>query len=68
VGSIEVGKDADLVVFTSPPLSVYSRPEMVFIDGQLYWSRERDRQRQRAVESEKKRLQALDEAEGAHER
>jgi imidazolonepropionase-like amidohydrolase len=63
VGSIEVGKDADLVVFPAPPLSVYARPEMVFIDGQLYWSRERDRQRQLAVESEKKRLQALDEAE-----
>jgi imidazolonepropionase-like amidohydrolase len=68
VGSIEVGKDADLVLFTSPPLSVYSRPEMVFIDGQLYWSRERDRQRQQAVASEKRRLQALDEAEVAHER
>jgi imidazolonepropionase-like amidohydrolase len=65
VGSIEVGKDADLVVFASPPLSVYSRPEMVFIDGQLYWSRERDRQRQQAVESEKKRLQALDAEEAA---
>jgi hypothetical protein len=36
---------------------------MVFIDGQLYWSRERDRQRQQAVESEKRRLGALDEAE-----
>jgi imidazolonepropionase-like amidohydrolase len=65
VGSIEVGKDADLVLFASPPLSVYSRPEMVFIDGQLYWTRERDRQRQQALESEKKRLIALDEAEPA---
>ena len=63
VGSIEVGKDADLVVFGQQPLSVYARPEMVFIDGQLYWSRERDQKRQQAVESEKKRLQALDEAE-----
>jgi imidazolonepropionase-like amidohydrolase len=65
VGSIEVGKDADLVVFATPPLSVYSRPEMVFIDGQLYWSQERDRQRQKAVAAEKRRLLALDEAEAA---
>jgi imidazolonepropionase-like amidohydrolase len=65
VGSIEVGKDADLVVFTQPPLSVYARPEMVFIDGRLYWSRERDAQRQKAIEAEKKRLQALDEADAA---
>ena len=63
VGSIEVGKDADLVIFPTPPLSVYSRPEMVFIDGQLYFSRERDRQRQQAVEAEKRRLLALDEAD-----
>jgi imidazolonepropionase-like amidohydrolase len=63
VGSIEVGKDADLVIFPAPPLSVYARPDMVFIDGQLYFSRERDRQRQQAVEAEKRRLVQLDEAD-----
>ena len=40
VGSIDVGKDADLVVYNHYPLSVYAVPEMVFIDGKLYWSRE----------------------------
>jgi imidazolonepropionase-like amidohydrolase len=63
VGSIEVGKDADLVLFPTPPLSVYARPDMVFIDGQLYFSRERDRQRQQALDAEKRRLIALDEAD-----
>lgn len=63
VGSIEVGKDADLVVFPRQPLSVYARPEMVFIDGRLYFSRERDRQRQQALLLEKRRLSELDEAE-----
>ncbi len=32
-GSIEVGKDADVVLWTSNPFSVYSRVEQVFIDG-----------------------------------
>jgi len=32
-GSIEVGKDADVVLWTGDPFSVYSRAEQVFIDG-----------------------------------
>lgn len=34
-GSIEIGKDADLVVWTGDPFSVYSRAEQVFVDGAL---------------------------------
>ena len=32
-GSVEVGKAADLVIWTGDPLSVYSKAEQVFIDG-----------------------------------
>ena len=39
VGSIEVGKDADLAIFNGHPLSVYSRPEMTFIEGEVYFDR-----------------------------
>lgn len=35
VGSIEVGKDADLVVFAGDPFSVYAKPKMVMIDGSI---------------------------------
>lgn len=35
VGSIKVGKDADLAVFSTDPLDILSDPEMVFIDGNL---------------------------------
>ncbi len=35
VGSIKVGKDADLAVFSTDPLDILSEPEMVFIDGNL---------------------------------
>ena len=34
-GSIEVGKDADIVLWTGNPFSVYSRAETVLIDGAL---------------------------------
>ena len=34
-GSLEAGKMADVVLWNGDPLSVYSRPEMVWIDGAL---------------------------------
>jgi imidazolonepropionase-like amidohydrolase len=39
VGSIDVGKDADLVIWDGYPLSSYGIPEKVFIDGQLFFDR-----------------------------
>lgn len=33
VGSIAVGKDADLLVFSEDPLTLAAKPEMVFING-----------------------------------
>jgi imidazolonepropionase-like amidohydrolase len=33
VGSLEVGKDADFVLFSDHPLKVQARVEQVFIDG-----------------------------------
>jgi len=60
VGSIETGKDADLVLYKKHPLSVYAVPEMVFIDGKLYFSREKDIKRQRTIETEKRELLEID--------
>jgi len=39
VGSIEVGKDADLVIWNGYPLSSYGVPEKVMIDGDVYFDR-----------------------------
>ncbi|MCI0353781.1 MAG: amidohydrolase [Acidobacteria bacterium] len=39
VGSIEVGKDADLVLWDGPPLSSYATVEKVLIDGDVYFDR-----------------------------
>lgn len=56
VGSIDTGKDADLVIYNHYPLSVYAVPDTVLIDGQVYFSLEQDKVRQQNLESEKKRL------------
>jgi imidazolonepropionase-like amidohydrolase len=41
VGSIDVGKDADLVIWNGYPLSSYGVPEKVYIDGELFFDRTR---------------------------
>jgi N-acetylglucosamine-6-phosphate deacetylase len=42
VGSLEVGKDADLVMWNGPPLSNFSRPEQTWVDGRKYFDRAED--------------------------
>jgi imidazolonepropionase-like amidohydrolase len=39
VGTLEVGKNADVVVWSGDPFSVYSRAEQVYIDGALIYDR-----------------------------
>jgi imidazolonepropionase-like amidohydrolase len=56
VGSIEVGKDADLVIFDQHPLSVYAVAQKVFIDGELYFDREQDIARRAGIEEERQAL------------
>jgi imidazolonepropionase-like amidohydrolase len=56
VGSIEVGKDADLTIFDKHPLSNYAKVEKVFIDGQLYFDRASDLADRPERETEKKKL------------
>jgi imidazolonepropionase-like amidohydrolase len=42
VGSIEVGKDADLAVFSAHPFSPEARVELTLVDGTIYFDRARD--------------------------
>jgi imidazolonepropionase-like amidohydrolase len=56
VGSIEEGKDADLVIFDKHPLSAYARVQKVFIDGVLYFDRDRAVTEQAEREKRKKAL------------
>jgi N-acetylglucosamine-6-phosphate deacetylase len=45
VGSLEVGKDADLAIWSGSPLSTYSRCEQTWIDGRKYFDRDQDQDR-----------------------
>jgi imidazolonepropionase-like amidohydrolase len=56
IGSIDVGKDADLVIFNGHPFSVYSRPEMTFIEGEVYFDRKADLARREQIVKEKREL------------
>jgi adenine deaminase len=56
VGSIEAGKDADIVIFDKHPLSNYAKVQKVFIDGQIYFDRDKDLADRPVRESEKKKL------------
>jgi imidazolonepropionase-like amidohydrolase len=57
VGSIEAGKDADLVLFDQHPLSNYSKVEKVFVDGELTFDRERDEKDRVRTQLRKKALE-----------
>ena len=56
VGSIDVGKDADLVIFNGHPFSVYSRPDVTMIEGEIYFDRAKDLTMREALVKEKKAL------------
>ncbi|MEE2900178.1 MAG: amidohydrolase family protein [Gemmatimonadota bacterium] len=55
-GSIEVGKDADLVIFDRHPLDNFSVPQKTYVDGKLYFDIDGDRERQAAIRAEKEAL------------
>jgi len=42
VGSIEEGKEGDVVVFSAHPLSIYAIPELTVVDGIVRFDREND--------------------------
>jgi imidazolonepropionase-like amidohydrolase len=56
VGSIDVGKDADLVIYNHDPLSAYAVVQKTLIDGRVYFDRTRDIAERPEREKEKKAL------------
>ncbi len=56
VGSIKVGKDADVVLWSGHPLSVYTKAEITWVDGIRYFDRAENEQRQQAIRQERARL------------
>jgi imidazolonepropionase-like amidohydrolase len=62
VGSLETGKDADVVVWTRHPLSTYATAERVYIDGTLYYDRASEDARLTALRKENADLAAAERA------
>jgi imidazolonepropionase-like amidohydrolase len=56
VGTIDVGKDADLAIYNRDPLSAYAVVQKTLIDGRVYFDRERDIAGRAELEKEKKAL------------
>lgn len=56
VGSIKVGKDADVVLWTDNPLSIYAKVDKTFIEGKIYFDREQDKKLQAYIKNERARL------------
>ncbi|HTR30540.1 MAG TPA: amidohydrolase family protein [Puia sp.] len=56
VGSIKEGKDADVVLWSDNPLSVYARAEKTIVDGIIYFDVDRDLQLRKSIATERNRL------------
>ena len=56
IGSIQVGKDADLVLWTDHPLSIYSRPSKTIVDGKLYYDLDEDKLLRNQIKAERARI------------
>lgn len=56
VGSLKSGKDADVVVWSDNPLSIYAHAEHTFVDGILFYSKEMDLEKRKELNAERTRL------------
>jgi N-acetylglucosamine-6-phosphate deacetylase len=56
VGSLEIGKDADLAVWSGPPMSAFSRCEATYVDGRRLFSLEDDAKAREKISAERTRL------------
>ena len=56
VGSIKVGKDADVVLWTDNPLSIYAKVQSTIIEGRVYFDIDQDLAKRAAVKKERNML------------
>ena len=56
VGSIKVGKNADLVLWSAHPLSIYAKAEKTIIEGVTYFNIDRDEKLRAAIQKERNEL------------
>ncbi|RDI56155.1 amidohydrolase family protein [Flavobacterium glaciei] len=56
VGSIKVGKDADIVLWNDNPLSIYAKAEKTLIEGVVYYDAKKDEAQRAAIAKERSEL------------
>lgn len=56
VGSIKPGKDADVVLWSDDPLSIYAKAEKTIVDGVVYFDRQHDAELHQRIATERNRL------------
>jgi imidazolonepropionase-like amidohydrolase len=56
VGSIKVGKDADVVLWNTNPLSIYAKAEKTIIEGVVYFDIQKDEEQRKAIAKERTTL------------
>ncbi|QDA59126.1 amidohydrolase family protein [Hymenobacter jejuensis] len=56
MGSIKEGKDADVVLWSANPLSIYARPERTFVDGRQFFDLESDQKMRDDLKRERLRI------------
>jgi imidazolonepropionase-like amidohydrolase len=56
VGSIKVGKVADLVLWSDNPLSIYTKVNTTIIDGQIYYDKDEDAKLREDIKKERARI------------
>ena len=56
VGSIKIGKDADVVLWSHHPMSIYTKAEKTIIEGVVYFDIDRDLQLRKEVNKERNTL------------
>jgi imidazolonepropionase-like amidohydrolase len=56
VGSLKIGKDGDVVIWSDHPLSIYAKSLYTIVDGIVYFDRIKDEQLQKVVDVERNRI------------
>jgi imidazolonepropionase-like amidohydrolase len=56
VGSIKIGKDADVVLWSDHPMSIYAKVEKTIIEGKVFFDRAEDAKKRTAIKKEKSTL------------
>tara|TARA_R110002012_G_scaffold237719_3_gene411457 strand:+ start:10265 stop:13291 length:3027 start_codon:yes stop_codon:yes gene_type:complete len=68
MGSIKTGKSADVVLWSGPPMSLYSKPEMTIIEGAVYFDIKKDKLLREENRKERSRIFRLMGAEGSSDK